>query len=134
LLKTEPEEYSYEQLERDGRTVWDGVTNKLALKHLRAIRRGDLVFVYHTGSQKQIVGVAGAVSDPYPDPRKKNPKLMVVDLKPKERLRRPVTLGEIKGVKEFSGFELVRLPRLSVMPVDKVKWDGILGLSRSAAT
>ena len=80
LLKTEPSTYSYADLERDGKTVWDGVTNALALKHLRSMKRGDLAFVYHTGAEKQIVGIAGVVRNPYPDPKESEPKLVVVDL------------------------------------------------------
>lgn len=129
LLKTEPSEYSYDDLEKSGKTVWDGVTNNLALKHLRSIKKGDSAFIYHTGEEKQVVGIAEVVSEPYPDPKKK-PKLTVVDIKPKQRLKKPITLAEIKALKEFSSFDLVRLPRLSVMPVDKAKWDKILELSK----
>lgn len=130
LLKTEPDEYSYSDLERDGKTVWDGVTNNLALKNLRSIRKGDLAFIYHTGNEKQVVGIAEVTSDPYPDPKKKNPKLVVVDLKSKERLGRAVSLGQVKTFKEFNEFELVRLPRLSIMSVDKAKWDRVLELAK----
>ena len=129
-MKTEPDEYSYSDLERDGKTVWDGVTNNLALKNLRSIRKGDLAFIYHTGNEKQVVGIAEVASNLYPDPKKKNPKLVVVDLRPKERLGKAVSLGQVKALKEFSEFELVRLPRLSIMPVDKAKWDRVLRLAK----
>jgi len=117
LLKTEPEDYSYDDLERDKKTVWDGVSNNLALKHLRAMRRGDVALIYHTGDARRWVGWADIVSDPYPDPKGNDPKQVVVDVTPKRRLDRPVTLDAIKARKELADFDLVRLPRLSVMPV-----------------
>ena len=122
LLKTEPSAYSFADLERDGKTVWDGVTNALALKHLRAMKKGDLAFIYHTGDERQIVGIAEVASQPYPDPKQRDPKLVVVDFKPRERLHRPVTLAEIKARKEFADWELMRMGRLSVMPVSPEGW------------
>ncbi len=130
LLKTEPSTYSFDDLLRDGKTVWDGVTNHLALKHLRAMKKGDLAFIYHTGEEKALVGVAEIVSAPYPDPRTKDGNLTVVDLTPKYRLKHPVALSAIKSKKEFARFELVRLPRLSVMPVAKDVWDALLAMSQ----
>jgi predicted RNA-binding protein with PUA-like domain len=126
LLKTEPSTYAYADLERQGRAVWDGVTNALALKHLRSMKKGDLAFIYHTGAEKQIVGIAEVVSDPYPDPAEKDEKLAVIEIRPRERLKRPVTLNEIKTRKEFAPFELVRISRLSVMPVAGEYWRRIL--------
>ena len=122
LLKTEPTVYSYSDLERDKKTTWDGVSNNLALKHIRQIRKGDLAFIYHTGDEKSLVGVAEVIGEPYPDPKEKNPKLVVVDLKPKEKLPRTVTLAEIKSQGKLKDFELVRMPRLSVMPVSESVW------------
>jgi predicted RNA-binding protein with PUA-like domain len=122
LLKTEPSTYSFADLELEKRAVWDGVANALALKHLRSMKRGDLAFIYHTGDEKQIVGIAEVTSDPYPDPKENDPKLAVVDLKPRERLPRPVTLAEVKASEEFQDFELVRMGRLSVMPVSDSRW------------
>jgi|ERR1017187_7181 predicted RNA-binding protein with PUA-like domain len=122
LLKTEPSAYSFADLEREKRAVWDGVANALALKHLRSMKRADLVFIYHTGEEKQIIGIAEVTSDPYPDPKETDPKLVVVDLKPRERLPRPVTLAEIKASRGFQDFELVRMGRLSVMPVADLRW------------
>jgi predicted RNA-binding protein with PUA-like domain len=122
LLKSEPSTYSFADLEREKRAVWDGVSNPLALKHLRSMKRGDLAFIYHTGDERQIVGIAEVTSDPYPDPREGDPKLAVVDLKPRERLSRPVTLAEVKARKDFQNFELVRMGRLSVMPVSDSRW------------
>jgi predicted RNA-binding protein with PUA-like domain len=128
LLKTEPSTYSFDDLEREKRAVWDGVSNALALKHLRTMKRGDLAFIYHTGDEKQIVGIAGVASDAYPDPKEKDAKLVVVDLKPRERLKRPVTLSEVKALSEFRDFELVRMGRLSVMPVSEARWKRLVGM------
>jgi predicted RNA-binding protein with PUA-like domain len=122
LLKTEPSTYSFADLERDGKAAWDGVSNALALKHLRAMKKGDLAFIYHTGGEIQVVGIAEIASNPYPDPKQKDPKLVVVDLKPREKLKRPVTLAEVKARKEFADWELVRMGRLSVMPVSAERW------------
>jgi predicted RNA-binding protein with PUA-like domain len=122
LLKTEPSTYSFADLECEKRAVWDGVANALALKHLRSMKRGDLAFIYHTGDEKQIVGTAEVTSDSYPDPQEDDPKLAVVNLKPQKRLPRPVTLTEIKAREEFQDFELVRIGRLSVMPVSDFRW------------
>ncbi len=129
LFKSDPDEYSYDNLEKDGKTVWDGVTNNLALKHLRSVKKGDQALFYHTGSEKKIVAIADVISEPYPDPGAKNPKLVVVDLKPKHKLRKTISLEQLKATQEFAGFELIRLPRLSVMPVDEPTWRRILQLS-----
>jgi predicted RNA-binding protein with PUA-like domain len=117
LLKGDPEEYSFDDLMKDGSAVWDGVTNNLALQNLRKMKKGDTILVYHTGDEKALVGLATATSNPYPDPKADNEKLVVIDIKPKKRLKRPVTLSEIKALPEFAEFQLVRLSRLSVMPV-----------------
>ena len=130
LLKTEPGVYSFADLRRDGTTRWDGVTNNLALKHLRAMTKGDHAFIYHSGDEKAIVGIAQLQSDPYPDPKKKEENIVVVDLKAESSLDRPVSLREIKSVKSFASFELVRLPRLSVMPVSAVMWKMLVKRSK----
>ncbi len=124
LLKTEPSTYGFADLERERRTAWTGVANPLAQKHLKAIRPGDELLIYHTGSEKAVVGVARAVGEPYPDP--KSPKLAVVDLEPVHRLKTAVTLAELKAAPAFADFALVRLPRLSVMPVPPALWREIL--------
>jgi predicted RNA-binding protein with PUA-like domain len=131
LVKEEPENYSYDKLERDGKTVWAGVKNPLAQKHLRAIRRGDRIFYYHTGKEKAVVAVARAASNAYPDPGDTTGKLSVVDVVPDKRLKRPVTLAEIKADKSFASFPLVRMARLSVMPVTDGEWTRIEDISRS---
>jgi predicted RNA-binding protein with PUA-like domain len=132
LLKSDPQDYSFEDLRRAGKTVWDGVSNNLALKNLRAMRRGDLAIIYHTGEERTAVGIAEIVSDPYPDPKKKDPRLVVVDLKAKGQLRRPVSLDEIKKQPALAGFDLVRLPRLSVMPVSDAQWAALMALAEKA--
>jgi len=131
LLKTEPREYAFDDLVRDGGTQWDGVTNPMALRHLRAIRRGDALLIYHTGTVRAVVGVARAVSPPYPDPARGDPKLVVVNVAPVRPLPRPVPLASIKADPRFQGFELVRLPRLSVMPVPAPLWRAILAMARA---
>ncbi len=123
LFKTEPETYSYDQLEADKKCVWDGVSNNQALKNLRAVRLGDEVLIYHTGNEKTIVGLAETVTDAYPDPNADDEHLVVINLKPKRRVKTPVTLAEIKANEAFSEFDLVRLPRLSVMPISKEYWE-----------
>ena len=130
LLKSDPETYGFPNLVRDGKTVWDGVSNNLALKHLRNMRRGDLAFIYHTGEQRAVVGIAEVLSDAYPDPKKQDPRLVVVDLAAKEQLARPVTLDEIKQHAALKNFDLVRLPRLSVMPVPENIWNAVLALAQ----
>jgi predicted RNA-binding protein with PUA-like domain len=129
LLKTEPAEYAFEDLVREGKTVWDGVTNPLALMHLRAIRKGDELLIYHTGTVRAIVGLARATSPPYADLAKRDPKLIVVDVAPVRELARSVPLAVIKTQRAFRTFELVRLPRLSVMPVPPAIWKAILKLA-----
>jgi predicted RNA-binding protein with PUA-like domain len=130
LLKTEPTVYSYADLEKDKKTVWDGVSNNLALRNIRSMRKGDLVLIYHTGEEKALAGIAEVVSDPYADPKKKDPKLVVVEVKAKEKLARSVTLSEVKAQSQLKGFELVRLPRLSVMPVSEPVWTRLLEMAK----
>ena len=130
LLKSDPEHYSFSDLERDGKTVWDGISNNLALKHLRNVRSGDTMVVYHTGKERAAVGLAEAASDPYPDPKQKDPRLVVIDLQSKGKLPRPVSLDEIKKSGALKSFDLVRMPRLSVMPVSDVQWDVLMALSK----
>ncbi len=133
LLKSDPETYSFPDLARDGKTVWDGVSNNLALKHLRGMRRGDLALVYHTGEERAVVGTAEVLSDAYADPKQKNPRLVVVDLKAGKKLARPVSLDEVRKCSALKSFDLVRLPRLSVMPVSEMQWDAILALAKQGA-
>jgi predicted RNA-binding protein with PUA-like domain len=131
LVKEEPENYPYGQLEHDGGTVWAGVKNPVAQKHLRSIRRGDRIFYYHTGKEKAIVAVAKAASDAYADPKDASGRLFVIDIVPERRLKRPVTLAEIKADSLFASSPLVRIPRLSVMPMTDAAWARVDTLSRS---
>lgn len=129
LFKTEPSSYSFQRLQRDKKTVWDGVKNNLALKHLSGVKKGDWILIYHTGDEKSVVGVGQALSAAYPDPEKEDPKLVVVDIRPIEPLSRPVTLAEMKANPKLAKFDLVRLPRLSVMPVSDEQWKIIEGMA-----
>ena len=129
LVKEEPTHYSYDAFAKDGGTVWSGVRNPLAQKHLRSIRKGDLVFYYHTGDEKAIVGIAKAATDAYPDPSDRTGKSHVVDLQPVKKLPRPVSLREVKADKRFADFPLTYMPRLSVMPVTDVQWKWILAMA-----
>ena len=128
LLKTEPTTYSYADLERDQVTTWDGVKNPTALNNLRAMKNGDQALFYHTGDEKAIVGIARIVSNPYADPKLKDPKLVVVDLAPVRKLKAPVPLSRVKADPRFLGFALVRVPRLSVLPVTQEQWEALLAL------
>jgi predicted RNA-binding protein with PUA-like domain len=130
LVKEEPDHYGYDQLERDRTTVWAGVRNPLAQKHLRAIRKGDRIFYYHTGKEKAVVAVARAASDAYPDPADRTGKLYVFELTPEKRLPKPVTLAAIKADRAFASFPLVRMSRLSVMPVTDAEWTRISGMAQ----
>jgi len=128
IVKTEPSSYSFDDLEKEKRTVWDGVKNAVALKNIRAMKKGDSVMVYHTGGEKQIIGLAKVVSDPYPDPKEDNAALVVVDLEVGKRLKRPVTLAEVKADPDFKDLALVRQGRLSVLPVEERLWKKLLGM------
>ena len=129
LVKTEPSTYSYGDLEREKTAVWDGVKNPVALRNLRSMHPGDQVLVYHTGDEKAVVGWATVVSAPYADPKKKDPKLFVVELKASRRLPRPVTLAQIKADKTFAELPIVRQGRLSVSPVTALQWSKLLKLA-----
>lgn len=126
LLKTEPTTYSFEQLVQDGRAAWDGVRNPTALNHLRSMCIGDEVMVYHSGKDPAVVGLARVIKGAYPDPSAGNPKLVVVDLVPVRALPHPVPLAAIKADPRLLTMDLVRISRLSVMPVSKAQWSIIL--------
>jgi predicted RNA-binding protein with PUA-like domain len=125
LVKEEPTHYGFAELVKDKKAAWTGVRNALAQKHLRAIERGDRVLYYHTGDERAVVGIAKAVSDPYPDPEDSTGRSVAVDLAPVARLPRPVALAEIKADPAFADFPLVRIARLSVMPVTDAQWTRI---------
>ena len=122
LFKEEPTHYSFDELVKDGTTVWSGVKNPLAQKHLRSVKRGDRIFYYHTGDEKAVVGIARAAGDAYPESKDQAGKTSVVDVEPVKKLPRPVTLAEIKADAAFKSFALVRISRLSVMPVTDDEW------------
>jgi predicted RNA-binding protein with PUA-like domain len=117
IVKTEPSTYSWSTLEREGKAVWDGVHNPVAIRNLSEMKPGDDVLIYHTGGEKAVVGLARVTKAAYPDPKEKDPKLLVVDLAPVRRLATPVTLAEIKGDPLFKDSPLVRQGRLSVVPL-----------------
>ena len=125
LFKEEPANYSFDALVKDKKTVWSGVKNPLAQKHLHAVKKGDRIFYYHTGDEKAVVAVAKAATDAYDDPGDKSGKLAAVDVVPVAKLPRPVTLAEIKAKASFKDFPLVRISRLSVMPVSDREWSEI---------
>jgi predicted RNA-binding protein with PUA-like domain len=126
LFKEEPTHYSFADLERDGGTVWDGVSNNLALQNLRKVRRGDRVLYYHTGREKAVVGEMRVVSDPEPG----EDKAVLVRVEAVRRLHSPVSLSRIKAEPSLAGWDLVRLPRLSVLPVTAAQWRTVEKLSR----
>jgi predicted RNA-binding protein with PUA-like domain len=130
LLKTEPDCYTWDDLMRDRKTVWDGVANALALKHIRSVHQGDEALIYHTGKEKAAVGIARITSDAYADPKQKDEKLAVFDLVPLRPLKRPVRLAEIKADSAFAQWELVRMSRLSVMPVPEKLWKRIMEMAQ----
>ncbi len=128
LIKSEPSTFSFADLQRDSRTRWDGVSNAAALIHLRGMRQGDEVLFYHSGAERAIVGIARVASDPYPDPALQDPKRVAVDLIPIRRLEHPISLRLIKGDRRLAMFPLVRISRLSVMPVLPAERDAIFAL------
>jgi predicted RNA-binding protein with PUA-like domain len=129
LFKEEPTHYSYDALVKDKKTMWSGVKNPLAQKHLRSVKKDDRIFYYHTGDEKSVVGIAKALGDAYPDPSDKSGKHSVVDVAPVKKLPRAVTLAEIKADSAFKDFPLVRISRLSVMPVTDAEWTRIVGMA-----
>ena len=125
-----PRGYNILQLKKDKKTIWDGVHNNLALKHIRNMKKNDLVFFYHTGDERQVVGIMTVISKPYPNPKEDNERFVVVDVKFKKLLKNPITLDYMKKQKQFKDWELLRISRLSVMPVPKSIWDHIIKMSQ----
>ena len=130
LLKTEPDCYNWDALARDKKTAWDGVANALALKHMRTMKKGDLALIYHTGDIRAAMGIAEITSNPYADPNEQDERLVVVDLKPKQKLPQPVTLADIKADPTFAGWDLIRNSRLSVAPVPDDLWKRIEAMAK----
>lgn len=131
LFKTEPSAYAFGDLVKDGRTVWNGIRNPLALQYLAAVAVGDPVLVYHTGGEKAAVGLARVVGGPRPDPKSK--RLLVVDLEALRALPRPVTLASIRANRRLARCDLLRMPRLSVVPLPPAEWSEILRMARGDA-
>jgi predicted RNA-binding protein with PUA-like domain len=126
LLKEEPTHYAWADLVRDGRTEWDGVHNALALRHLRIMTPGDRAVFYHTGEERACIGIVEVVSSPHPD-RTDARGSWSVEVRPVRPLRRPIPLSEVKADPALAGFDLVRQPRLTVVPVSDDQWDRLLG-------
>jgi len=131
LFKEEPTHYSYDELVKDKKTTWSGVKNPVAQRHLRSVKKGDRIFYYHTGDEKAVIGICKALGDAHDDPDDTTGKAAVVDVAPVEKLARPVTLKEIKADAWFKDFPLVRISRLSVMPVTDSEWARIEKMSRA---
>ena len=130
-MKEEPTHYNFDQFVAEKTTKWSGVKNALAQKHLQAMNKGDPVLYYHTGNEKAVVGTARVTSEPAPDPADASGKLFLVELTADERLGKAVTLAAIKADRRFADFALVRLPRLSVMPVSEEQWAWIIEMSEN---
>lgn len=129
LVKSEPEKYSWEKFNKDGRTFWDGVRNYTARNNMREMKEGDLVFFYHSNEGKEIVGIAKVVKEAYQDPTTEDPAWVVVELSPVEALKNPVTLAAIKAEPYLKDIQLVRLGRLSVSAVKQEEFDKIIEMS-----
>lgn len=129
ILKTDADTYPFDQLQREGRTVWDGVSNAVALRHLRSMSPGDGALIYHSNVGKELVGLARIVSAPYPDPKRKDPKLVVVDIEAERPLPRRVPLSQIRADPTFADLPLVRMPRLSVIPVPETQWKRLVAMA-----
>jgi predicted RNA-binding protein with PUA-like domain len=129
ILKTDADVYPFDQLERERRAVWDGVTNALALKHLRSMAPGDGALIYHSNVGKELVGLARVMSAPYPDPKRNDPRLVVVELEADRPLPRRVPLADIKADPAFAELPLVRMSRLSVIPVPPEQWKKLLSMA-----
>jgi predicted RNA-binding protein with PUA-like domain len=126
LVKSEPEKYSWEKLNKEGRTFWDGVRNYQARNNLREMKEGDLVLFYHSNEGKEVVGIAKVARESYQDPTTSDPNWVVVDLVPFEPLKKPVTLEQIKADEKLQNIHLVRQGRLSVMGLKSEEFDRIV--------
>ncbi len=131
LIKSEPFKYSWDQFEKDKQTFWDGVRNYLARNHLKAMKKGDLAFWYHSNEGMEIVGIAKVVKEFYQDPTTTEAAWVVVDFKPVKKLKKPVSLAMVKAEKQLANMALVRLGRLSVQPVTAEEWDMVMAMSEA---
>ena len=130
LFKTEPKDYSYDDLEREQRTRWRGLSTSVTLKNLREVRLGDQILIYHEGGENAFIGTAEAVTDAYPDPKEDDASVAVVEIKPKRKFAEPVLLAEIRASEDLGDFDPARLPPLSIMPVSNAQWRAIQELSK----
>lgn len=129
LIKSEPFKYSWDQFEKDGQTFWDGVRNYAARNHLKAMKKGDLVFFYHSNEGTEIVGIAKVAKEAYQDPTTDDEAWVVVDFKPHKKLKKTVTLAQVKAEKQLAEMALVRLGRLSVQPVTDKEWEIVMKMA-----
>ncbi len=129
LIKSEPSSYSWDQLVKDGHTVWDGIRNYTARNNLRAMKKGDEAFFYHSNEGLEIVGIVQVIKAAYPDPSAEGDTWSVVEIAPLRKLKKPVTLSQIKGDRRLADMQLVKLSRLSVSAVSEEEWKIILALS-----
>ena len=129
LIKSEPFKYSWDQFVKDGVTFWDGVRNYGARNNLRSMKKGDLAFFYHSNEGLEIVGIAKVVKESYQDPTTDDPAWLVVDFKPQKKLKKPVTLAQVKATPSLANMALIRFGRLSVQPVTEKEWDQILKIA-----
>jgi predicted RNA-binding protein with PUA-like domain len=127
LVKTEPDTFSWDDLVKEKESVWDGVRNFQARSNLKSMKKGDVVFIYHTGEEKSIIGTSKVIKEAYPDPKDKD--WVVVNLAPEKKLKKTVSLSQIKGDKRLADMVLVRASRLSVQPVKQAEFDLIISLS-----
>jgi len=127
LLKTEPDSFSWNDLVKAGKATWDGVRNFQARSNLKEMKKGDLAFIYHTGEEKSVIGIAKVEKESYPEPG--DPEWVVIDLSPQKPLKKPVSLAEIKAEKSLKEMKLARVPRLSVQPVTKNEFDFVVKMS-----
>ena len=130
LVKSEPSSYSWEQFEKDKQTFWNGVRNYAARNHLKSMKKGDQVLFYHSNEGLEIVGIAKVAKEAYQDPTTDEDAWVVVDLKPYKRIKKPVSLEQVKADKRLASMALVRLGRLSVQPVTEDEWNVIMELGR----
>ena len=130
LFLADPKAYSFEDLEKDKRASWDGIAGSMAQKHLRNVRKEDTVLVYHTAPDKAVIGTARVISDPHPDPKDKEGKLVVVDIQSEKRLKKPVPLAALKQNKKLAGMTFMKIQRIAVTPVGKAEFDEIVKMSR----
>jgi predicted RNA-binding protein with PUA-like domain len=129
LVKSEPESYSFEQLQKDGKTIWDGVRNFQARNNLRDMKLGDRVLYYHSGKEKAVVGLAQVAKEHYPEPGCDDPSWLVVELKPELKFKQVVSLQQLKSAPDLADLALIKQSRLSVMPIKEIEFDKILELS-----